>query len=151
MERMENQTLKYQKNEIGNMKEEEAGKVESETKSGERTELGNPSGKKEKSEVSGNNAKGGEREGEAIDIYWKLNRLPSGSMIKQHMVQHLRKSDQDKVLLSLVVTKGNRKFTRTKEELAREWKWHSREMLIEMFNDEMAMAEDIFKAMYLED
>ena len=39
---------------------------------------------------------------------------------------------------------------RTKEELARKWMWHSREMLIEMFNDEMAMAEAIFKTKYLE-
>ena len=29
--------------------------------------------------------------------------------------------------------------------------WHNREMLIEIFNDEMAMAEAIFKASYLKD
>ena len=51
----------------------------------------------------------------------------------------------------MVVAKGSSKFSRIKEEIARKWKWHSREMIIEMFNDEMAMAEAIFKATYLED
>ena len=38
MVRMGNQTMRYQKNENGNMKEEEAGKVEDKTKSGARPE-----------------------------------------------------------------------------------------------------------------
>ena len=36
------------------------------------------------------------------------------------MVQQLSKKDQDRVLLSLVVTKGNHKFSRTKEELKKD-------------------------------
>ena len=35
--------------------------------------------------------------------------------------------------------------------MARKLKWHSRELLVEMFNDEVTMAEAIFKATYLED
>ena len=66
------------------------------------------------------------------------------------MVEHLSELEQDKVILSLVVAKGSSKFSRTKEELARKCKWHSREMLIEMFNDEVAMAEAIFNAMNFE-
>ena len=72
-------------------------------------------------------------------------------MIGLHMVDQLSEPDLDRVILSLVVDKGSGKFSRTKEELARKWKWHSRELLVEMFNDEVMMAEAIFKATYLED
>ena len=60
MGRMGNQTMNYHRSENENMKEEEAGKVDSETKIGEKTELGNPSGKKGKIEVSVINKEGGE-------------------------------------------------------------------------------------------
>ena len=72
-------------------------------------------------------------------------------MIGLHMVDQLSKPDQDRVILSLVVDKGSGKFSRTKEELARKWKWHSTELLVEMFNDEVTMAKAIFKSTYLED
>ena len=93
MVKMGNQTTRYLKNEKGNMKEEEAGKVKDKTKSGVRAKLGNPSGKREKSKASGNNAKDGESKEAAIEIYQKLNRLPSGSMIGLHTVQHLSEQD----------------------------------------------------------
>ena len=62
---------------------------------------------------------------------------------------NLSEPDQDRVILSLVVDKGSGKFLRTKEELARKWKWHSRELLVEIINDKVTMAEAIFKAKYL--
>ena len=68
-----------------------------------------------------------------------------------HMVDQLSEHDQDRVILSLVVDKWSGKFSRNKEELVKKWKWHSRELLVEMFNDELTMAEAIFKATYLED
>ena len=71
-------------------------------------------------------------------------------MFGMHMVDQLCEIDQDRDILSLVVDKGSCKFSRTKEELARKWSWHSRELLMEMFNDEVMMAEAIFKATYLE-
>ena len=42
----------------------------------------------------------------ATEIYWKLDRLPMGSMIKLHQV-----------LLSLLVSKGANKFNKPKEIL----------------------------------
>ena len=94
---------------------------------------------------------GGDNGGLAAEIYRKLKRLPGRSMFGMHMVDQLCEIDRDRVILSLVVDKGSNKFSITKEELARKWSWHSRELLIEMFNDEVMMAEEIFKAMYLED
>ena len=35
--------------------------------------------------------------------------------------------------------------------MARKWTWHSIELLVEMFNDEVMMAEANLKATYLED
>ena len=126
MVRMNNQMTMYLKSEKGNMKEEVAGKIKKKTSSAARVDLGNQSGKGENCEASGNDAKERESKETAIEVYCKLNRLPSGSMIGQHMVQHLSEQDQERVLLSLVATKGNHKFSSTKEELARKWMWHSR-------------------------
>ena len=53
--------------------------------------------------------------------------------------------------MPLVVTKGSRKLSRTKDELARKWMRHSKLLIVNIFNDEMAMGESIFKAIYLED
>ena len=106
------------------MKKEEAGKINYKTNSVARVALGNQSGKGEDREAKSNDSKEGERKGTSIEIYRKLNRLPSGRIIGLHWVQHLGKHDQDRVLISLVVTKGSCKFSRTNEELARKWMWH---------------------------
>ena len=87
----------------------------------------------------------------ALEIYHKLERLPSGSMIGMHRIAHLEENDKDKLLLSLIVSKGARKFSRNKEELRRKLMWYSRDIMVEMFNSEVAMSEAIFKATYLED
>ena len=87
----------------------------------------------------------------AIEIFRKLNWLPVGSMIGMHQVDHLEEQEKDQVLLSLVVNKGAKKFSKSSEMLAKKWTWYSREALIEMFNNETDMGEAIFKATYLED
>ena len=51
----------------------------------------------------------------------------------------------------MIVSKGARKFSRSKEELMRKWMWYSRDTMLEMFKSEVAMGEAIFKAKYLED
>ena len=149
-ERSGTQPRSYHKNEEEIINEKEAGKVESESGVAEKSELSNRNDGKGKSEVSKSNTMGGDNGGIAIEIYRKLKRLPSGSMFGMHMVDSLSERDQDRVILSLVVDKGSSKFSQTKEELARKWSWHSRELLIEMFNDEVMMAEAIFKATFLD-
>ena len=52
-----------------------------------------------------------------IEIHHKLDRLPSGSMIGMNCIAHLEDNEQDKVLLSLIVAKGSRKFSRSKDKL----------------------------------
>ena len=59
----------------------------------------------------------------AIEIYHKLERLPGGGMIGLHHIAHLEENEKDKVLLSLIVSKGARKFFKSKEELRRKWMW----------------------------
>ena len=59
----------------------------------------------------------------AIKMYQKLDRLPMGSMIKMHQVTQLEEHHKDRVLLSLVVSKGANKFNKPKEMLAKKWKW----------------------------
>ena len=54
----------------------------------------------------------------AIEIFRKLNRLPVGSMIRMHQVHHLEEQEKDQVLLSLVVNKGAKKFSKPMEMLA---------------------------------
>ena len=85
----------------------------------------------------------------AIEIFRKLNRLPVGSMIGIHQVDHLEEQEKDQVLLSLVVNKGAKKFSKPMEMLAEKWTWYSREILIDMFNNETDMGDAIFKATYL--
>ena len=87
----------------------------------------------------------------ATELYIKLNWLPMGSMIGMHQVMHLEEHEQDPVLMSLVVTKGSRKYSKSKEMLAKKWMWYSRENMVDMFNNETGMSEAIFKATYLED
>ena len=86
-----------------------------------------------------------------IEIFRKLNRLPMGSVIGMHQVDYLSEHEQDQVLLSLVVAKGVRKFSKPMEMLAKNWLWYIRETMVEMCNNETDMSEAIFKAMYLED
>ena len=59
----------------------------------------------------------------AIEIFRKLNQLPVGSMIGMHQVDHLEEHEKDQVLLSLVVSKGAKKFSKSMEMLARKWIW----------------------------
>ena len=87
----------------------------------------------------------------AIEIFRKLNRLPVVSMIGMNQVDQLEEQEKDQVLLSLVVSKGAKKFSKSMETLARKWLWYSRKILVEMFNNETDMGEAIFKATYLED
>ena len=42
----------------------------------------------------------------AIEIFKKLNRLPVGSMMGMHQMDHLEEQEKDQVLLSLVGNKG---------------------------------------------
>ena len=86
----------------------------------------------------------------ATELYRKLKRLMMGSMIGMHQVIHLEEHEQDQVLLSLVVTKGSRKYSKPREMLAKKWMRYSRETMIDMFNNETDMSEAIFKARYLE-
>ena len=72
-------------------------------------------------------------------------------MIGMHCIAHLEENERDKVMLSLVVAKGSRKFSRSKDELRRKWMCYSRDLMVEMFNSEVATSEAIFKATYLED
>ena len=51
----------------------------------------------------------------AVDIFRKLNWLPMGSMIGIHQVENLGEHEQDQVLLSLVVDKSPRKFSKPLE------------------------------------
>ena len=71
-------------------------------------------------------------------------------MIGMHHVDHLEEQEKDQVLLSLVVIKGAKKFSKSMEMLAKKWLWYSREALVEMFNNETDMREAIFNATYLE-
>ena len=59
----------------------------------------------------------------AIEIFRKLNRLPAGSMIGMHQVDQLEEQEKDQVLLSLVVNKGAKKFSKPMEMLAEKWTW----------------------------
>ena len=90
----------------------------------------------------------GEKE-RVIEIYRKLSRLPDGSMIGTHQLKELKENEQDQVVLSLVVTKGARKFGKATEMLRNKWKWYSRDKLIEIFNSETELGKAIFKATYL--
>ena len=85
------------------------------------------------------------------EIFRKSNWLPMGSMIGMHQVEHLGEHEQDQVLLSLVVAKGARKFSKPIEMIAKTLLWYSRDTIIDMFNNETEMSETIFKATYLED
>ena len=87
----------------------------------------------------------------SIEIFRKLNRLPVGNMIGMHQVDQLEEQEKVHVLLSLVVSKGAKKFSKSMEMLARKWIWYSRETIVEMFNNETDMGKSIFKATYLED
>ena len=87
----------------------------------------------------------------AVEIFRKLNRLPVGSMIGMHQVDQLEEQEKEQVLLSLVVIKGAKKFSKSMEMIAKKWLRNSREALVEMFNNETDMSEAIFKATYLED
>ena len=87
----------------------------------------------------------------SIEIFRKLNWLPVGSMIGMHQVEQLEEQEKDQVLLSLVVRKGAKKFSKSMEMIARKWLWYSREILVEIFNNETDMGKAIFKATYLED
>ena len=55
----------------------------------------------------------------AVEIFRKLNRLLMGCMIWMHQVDHLDEHEQDQVLLSMVVAKGARKFSKPMEMLAK--------------------------------
>ena len=66
----------------------------------------------------------------AIEISRKLNRLPAGSMIGMHQVDQLEEQEKDQVLLSLLVNKGAKNFSKLMEMLAEKWTWYSREILI---------------------
>ena len=46
-------------------------------------------------------------------------------MIGMHCIAHLEENEQDKVLLSLILSKKSLKFSRFKEELRRKWMWYS--------------------------
>ena len=72
-------------------------------------------------------------------------------MIGTHQLKELNENEQDQVVLSLVVTKGARKFGKATEVLRNKWKWYSRDTLMEMFNSETELGEAIFKANYLKD
>ena len=111
---MVNQMRSYHKSENENIDRKEAGKAEIESGGGERNELLNRNDEKGKSEVSKSNSTSGNNGGVAAEIYRKLKRLTSGSMFGMHMVDQLCEIDQDRLILSLVVDKGNCKFSRTK-------------------------------------
>ena len=68
-----------------------------------------------------------------------------------HRIAHLEENEQDKVLLSLIVSKGSRKFSRFKKELRRKWMWYNRDTMVEIFNSKVAVSEAILKATYIED
>ena len=54
----------------------------------------------------------------AVEIFRKLNRLLAGSMIGMHQVDQLEEQEKDQVLLSLVVSNGAKKFSKSMEVLA---------------------------------
>ena len=107
--------------------------------------------KEERQEFSKTDMGDARKKETALEMYHKLERLPSGSIIGMLHIAHLEENEQDKVLLSLILSKGARKFSRSKEELRRNWMWYSKDTMVEMFNSEVAMGEAIFKASYLED
>ena len=72
-------------------------------------------------------------------------------MLGMHHVDHLSEKEQDQVLLTLVVMKGAKKYSRSKEELAIKWMWYRMDKWLEMFNCKVAMSEALFKATYLGD
>ena len=133
------------------MKGEKAGKSWEDIFANESGKSENRGWKKECQEASKKDLGDDRKKETALEIYHKLERLPSGSMIGMHRIAHLEENEQDKVLLSLIASKGARKFYRSKEELRRKWMWYSRDIMVEMFNSEVAMGEAIFKATYLED
>ena len=114
-------------------------------------ENGNVQQAKGNTRLSENNMMVNAKKPSAVEIFRKLNRLPMGSMIGMHQVYHLEEHEQDQVLLSMVVAKGARKFSKPMEMLAKKWLWYSRETMVKIFNNETDMIEAIFKAMYLED
>ena len=103
------------------MKGEKAGKSWEDIFDNESGKSENRGWKKEHQEASKIGAGEDRKKETALEIYHKLERLPSGSMIGMHRVVHLEENEQDKVLLSLIVSKGSGKFSRSKEELRRKW------------------------------
>ena len=90
------------------MKGEKAGKSWEDIFANESGKLENRGCKKEHQEGSKTNAGDDRKKETAINIYHKLERLPSGSIIVMHHIAHLEENEQDKVLLSLIVSKGER-------------------------------------------
>ena len=109
-------------------------------------ETGNEDYVKENTGSGVNNAAVNVTKPTAVEIFRKLNRLPVGSMIGMHQIDQLEVQEKDQVLLSLVVSKGAKKFSKSMEMLEKKWLWYSREILVEMFNNETDMGEAIFKA-----
>ena len=97
------------------MKGEKAGKSWEDIFANESGKSENRGWEEERQEVSKTDMGDARKKETALEIYHKLERLPSGSMIGMHCIAHLEENDQDKVLLSLIVSKGARKFSRSKE------------------------------------
>ena len=102
------------------MKGEKAGKSCEDIFANEDGKQVNRDWKEERQEASKTDMGDMKEKATAIEIYHKLERLPCGGMIGLHHVAQLEENEKDKVLLSLIVSKGARKFSKSKEELRRE-------------------------------
>ena len=71
-------------------------------------------------------------------------------MIGVHHIAQIGENEKDQVLVTLAVDKWSKRYSRSKEELKEHFCWYGREQLLELLNDEVEMAEAIFKATYLE-
>ena len=148
--RMVQQMAKYGTEVQEFMKGEKAGKSWEDIFASEDGMNVNREWKEERQEARKKDVGDRKEEVTAIEIYHKLERLPYGGMIGLHNIANLEENEKDKVLLSLIVSKGARKFSKSKKELRRKWMWYRRETTVEIFNIEVAMSEAIFKATYLE-
>ena len=113
--RMAQQAARYGTEVHQFMKREKAGKSWEDIFENESGKSENQGWKSERQEDSKIVAGDDRKKETALKIYHKLDRLHSGSMIGMHRIVHLEENEQDKVLLSLIVLKASRKFSRFKE------------------------------------
>ena len=109
--RMAQQMAKYGTEVQEFMKGEKAGKSWEDIFDNKSRNSENRGWKKEQQEGSKTGAGDDRKKETSLEIHHKIERLPSGSMIGMHRIAHLEENEQDKVLLSLIVSKGARKFS----------------------------------------